>query len=534
MNTGSTIQMNKVPPGRCIRAKRGFISVGALCQASDVFMADAYRFSLSESCFPSGSARLRPGNISGSDRKQRSRSGLPESAIIACEGGTHRALSRREASMTRRLNSSLRSHRTPEAQCSNVCPGLNKTLFASVGPNSRGRGHRLNKAGAPVMSPPRKCEPGRIKPNRGLRADETSFRMVTELLDVGFVPPNVNQITDLNGDQSCRFALLSSMSHSGLVGPSFVAGGLLPLINAAVTHHGEKDSQQPAGHGHVGLGLSDPLDQSLTDRFLAGVGTAQGNGGLPQRPAQGGVAGFGDVAGLRASGGFFIVGGQSGPELQRIGIGKTGEVSDLRGNDAPPYFVNARNTFEQPDQLHETGLAIGGDDATPQRFALAFQQGDDVQKITERFPLNLLEQMAVGQEPLLSRCGIQLGAGNIGGQQDRAHAVLDAGKRTRQTVPVPPQLAKLGKRFIGDPAQRTIPARQARGDIGGVVPVILSPLAAQTGQGCGIGDVHAGHAGTEAVDEPFAESDGFDGQAAGLGLHTYPLLDAFDAFGMAG
>jgi len=334
--------------------RRTFISVGALCQGAGFFMVDAYRFSLSESCFPSGSAQLWPGNISGSDRKQRGRSPGgpgPESAIFACEGGTHCALSRREASMTRRLNSSLRSHRTPEAQCSDVCPGLNKTLFASVGPNSHGRGHRLNKVGAPVMSPPYKREPGRIKPSRGLRADETSFRMVTDLADVGIVPPNVNQVTDLSGDGSCRFALLSSMSHSGLVGPLFVTGGLLPLVNAAVAHHGEEDTQQTTSHGHVGLGLSDPLDQSLADRFLAGVGTAQGDGSLPQRPTQGGVAGFGDVAGLCASGGFFIVGGQSGPELQRIGVGKTREVSDLRGNDALPYFVNTRHTLEQPHEV---------------------------------------------------------------------------------------------------------------------------------------------------------------------------------------
>jgi hypothetical protein len=521
---------------RSLKAKRsrGFISVGALCQGSEFFMADAYRFSLSESCFPSGSAQLQPGNISGSDRKQRSRSGMLESTIFACEGGTHRALSRREASMTRRLNSSLRSHRTPEAQCSNVCSGLNKTLFASVGPNSHGRGHRLNKAGPSVMSPPHKCEPGRIKPNRGLRADETSFRMVTELLDVVSVPPNVSQVTDLNWDQSCRLALLSSLSHSGLVGPLFVTGGLLPLVNAAVTHHGEKDAQKPTGHGHVGLGLSDPLDQSLTDRFLAGVGTAQGNGGLAQRPAQSGVTSLGDVAGLGTSGGLFIVGCQSGPELQRIGIGKTREVSDLRGNDAPPYLVNARHTLEQPDQLDETGLAIGGDDATAQRFALAFQQGDEVQKITEGFPLNVFEQVAMGQEPLLSRGGIELGAGNIRGQQDRSHAVLDAGKRARKAVPVSPQLAKLGQVFIGDPAQRTVSPRQAGGDVGSIVPIVLSPLAAQAGQCRGIGDVHAGHAGAEPVDEPFTESDGLDGQAAGLWLYTYPLLNAFDAFGMAG
>ena len=530
-----------------------FISVGAYCQGDAPMakawasegagvMAVSYLHSLSESCFPSGWARLgepRAG-VSGSGRKRRPAIGNPMAAMVACEGGTHRALSRREASKTRRLNSSLRSRRTAEAQCSAVCPGLDKTLFASVGPNSHGRGHRISKAGAPVVSPPHACAPGRIKPCRGLRADEASFRRVPELVDVGIVPPYVTQVIDLNWDQSCCWNLLSSLSDAGFVGLPLVAGGLLPLVNGSVADHGEKDAQQSAGHGYVGLGLSDPLDSrwlsGLADDLLAGIGTAQGQSSLAQGPVPMaiGIAGFGDVAGLPASGGFLIVGCQSGPELQGIGIGKTGEVADLRGNDAAPYFVNAWNTFEQLDQGHESGLAIGGDDASPQRFALAFQQGDDIQKVAEGLPLNILEQMAAGQDPLLSRRGIEPGAGQIGGQQDRSHAVLDAGKRTRKAVPVPAELAQLRYVFIGNPAQRTVSPSQAGGDIGGVVAVILAAFAAEAGQFGGVGDVHTCYAGSEAIDEPFSKAHSLNGQMTGLGPGTYPLLDTCDAFGMTG
>ena len=42
----------------------------------------------------------------------------------------------------RRLDSSLRSHRAWWSQCQHAYSGLNKTLFASAGPNSLQRGHQ--------------------------------------------------------------------------------------------------------------------------------------------------------------------------------------------------------------------------------------------------------------------------------------------------------------------------------------------------------------------------------------------------------
>src|SRR5687768_16520379 len=41
-----------------------------------------------------------------------------------------------------RVDSSLRSHRTWRSYCRRVCSGLNKTLFASVEPNSLCRSHQ--------------------------------------------------------------------------------------------------------------------------------------------------------------------------------------------------------------------------------------------------------------------------------------------------------------------------------------------------------------------------------------------------------
>lgn len=87
--------------------------------------------------------------------------------------------------------------------------------------------------------------------------------------------------------------------------------------------------------------------------------------------------------------------------------------------------------------------------------------------------------------------------------------------------------------FITDPARWTASPRRARIDIGGVVPVVLAPLA-QAGRSGGGGNVHAGHAGVEPTDKPLAESSGFGIQVAELWLYAYPLPNTLDAFGMAG
>ena len=68
------------------------------------------------------------------------------------------------------------------------------------------------------------------------------------------------------------------------VGAAFVSGGLLSLVQRPVTDHGKEDAQQASSHGDVGLGLADAAEQALSDRLLAGVGAAQGDGGLADGP----------------------------------------------------------------------------------------------------------------------------------------------------------------------------------------------------------------------------------------------------------
>ena len=72
-------------------------------------------------------------------------SGYRHCQVVALDsrGGIGFPVLRRRSGATRRLDSSLRSHRTRRSQCRRVSSGLNKTLFASVGPNLRCRGHRL-------------------------------------------------------------------------------------------------------------------------------------------------------------------------------------------------------------------------------------------------------------------------------------------------------------------------------------------------------------------------------------------------------
>ena len=67
-------------------------------------------------------------------------------------GGIISPIQRRRSGATRRVDSSLRSHRTRRSQCRRVYSGLNKTLFASVGPNLRCRGHRLRCPAKPGRS----------------------------------------------------------------------------------------------------------------------------------------------------------------------------------------------------------------------------------------------------------------------------------------------------------------------------------------------------------------------------------------------
>ena len=160
-------------------------------------------------------------------------------------------------------------------------------MFASEGPEFTGHGHG---SGQPLVlggSGGCGCGPGRMNADRGRRSDEAPEGAVD-------LPPHVM------GD-----CYLSRLAHTflsplgfGLVGFSFMPGRLLSLIQAPVADHGKQDSHQAAGHGHVGLGLAEAGDRPLPHGLLAGVGAAQGHAGLAQGPAQGGVAGLGDVPGL--------------------------------------------------------------------------------------------------------------------------------------------------------------------------------------------------------------------------------------------
>ena len=268
-----------------------------------------------------------------------------------------------------RVDSSLRSHRTWRSYCRHVCSGLNKTLFASVGPNSRCRDHRQTLPAEPG-SPGRvaswiaflqeHCLPGRMKASRGHRRDATCalVRHVEQL------PPHPSRsvvfrfsprISFLLGRLRSggfflfgRIAFLRLACQACFVQTRRAIDGLFATIRFLVADHRVQGAQQPSAHGHVGLGLADAADQSLADRLLPGIAQDRGDGRLAQRPAQRGRAGLGDVPTLGAAGRFLEVGGQSGPELQGIAVGKAVEGTDLGGDDQPqmspmPGTVSSNN-----------------------------------------------------------------------------------------------------------------------------------------------------------------------------------------------
>ena len=110
-------------------------------------------------------------------------------------GGIISPIQRRRSGATRRVDSSLRSHRTRRSECRHVYSGLNKTLFASVGPNLRCRGHRLRCPAKPGRLPQaerQRCQSGRIKPGRGHRHDGMPrVRSLAPVRDIAGIPPHV-------------------------------------------------------------------------------------------------------------------------------------------------------------------------------------------------------------------------------------------------------------------------------------------------------------------------------------------------------
>lgn len=81
-------------------------------------------------------------------------SGYRHCHVVALDsrGGIGGSVLRRRSGATRRVDSFLRSHRTRRSYCRRVYSGLNKTLFASIGPNLRWRGHQLRCPATPGRS----------------------------------------------------------------------------------------------------------------------------------------------------------------------------------------------------------------------------------------------------------------------------------------------------------------------------------------------------------------------------------------------
>ena len=226
--------------------------------------------------------------------------------------GIKSSVLRHWGTVTRRVNSSLRSHRTRRSYCRRVYSGLNKTMYASVGPNSRCRGHQGANPAEPGSSLEEKqCHLGRMKPSRGHQSDGTSLPKQ----DATQIPPYVYESWSSPG-----LSRLFLSSQPGLVGRRRSVSGRSSLERFSITDHGVYDSQQSPAHGDVGLGLADPFRQSLASRFLAGVTLTEGDGRLTQGPAKCDRTRFGDIAALGASGRLLHVGRQAGPELQRVGV----------------------------------------------------------------------------------------------------------------------------------------------------------------------------------------------------------------------
>ena len=124
-------------------------------------------------------------------------SGYRHCHVVALDsrGGIGVPVLRRRSGATRRVDSSLRSHRTRRSHCRRVCSGLNKTLFASVGPNLPCRGHQLRCPATPGRSSTveeQRCQLGRIKPGRGHRLDGMSpTRSLAPTQGIRRIPPHV-------------------------------------------------------------------------------------------------------------------------------------------------------------------------------------------------------------------------------------------------------------------------------------------------------------------------------------------------------
>ena len=484
------------------RKAKGFISVGADCQEGIWVM----------------------------DRAFLASSSLVVSAL-SVDGGTEKAVQRRRASTPRRVDSSLRSHRAQQSYCCYACSGLNKTLFASTGPNSPWRGHPASTSSLMTddslsREQENSCR-GRKNLTRGHRYDGTFPRQsMPELLNAADIPPYVAR--SLSTFLSLN---TSSFCFLGLVGGLEMVSGFGSLIKSSIAHHGVESSQQSAGHGDISFGFSDTMDESLSSFFLSRIVLTQGDSGFTEGPAQGSRAGFGNGSGLGSAGGFLEVGGEPGPEFQGVGVGKTIERPDFGSDDAAPDIANAGNAL-QDGHFGRALLAIGGDDLSTQFCALAFDEHNNIEVITEGVSLHVFEQVAMSQEPSLPGGAVQFGPANVGGVEQGFHALFGAADGSAEIAPVSAEFAQGHEVIVSNETERAFAACQALGDVEGVVVVAFSSLTAEQGQGGGVGNVDAIDMVAEAIDEPLGKTDGFDGHVHRFGQVGEPVLDFVDALGV--
>jgi len=434
-------------------------------------------------------------------------------------GGTDFSVRGRGAAATRRLDSPLRGHRACGSHCLHVCSGPNKTLFASTGPNSRGREHR--RSGQAWV-------PGRINVGRGHRCDGTpGFRSFGTLgRGVTKVPPYAYGYGDRLGSRvdplglcAGHVHLLAGFGASGFLGFGGAVDGFDDVIRFVVSDHGVEGSHESSSHGDIGLGLesADVFEGSLSDGLLSGVVETEGDGGLADRPSEGFGAGLGDGTGLGSTGGFGGVGGQSDPELEGVGIGEPPEVTDFGGDDAGPDLIDPRHGFQESGEGIELLGAVGEDDVHSELLALTFEQTDLFDEVAKGQLVAFFEERGVGEEPSVGRSAVELGPGEVGGMEHGFHELLVSAQDAAELTPVSPELPQMSGFRIGDVSDGTLVSSQSVGDVGGAFDVILSMLSASTGQLGGVGDIDAIDTGAIGIDEPFEKGTGFDGHPGGTG-----------------
>ena len=435
----------------------------------------------------------------------------------------------------RRLDSSLRSHRAWRSQCQHAYSGLNKTLFASVGPNSHGRSHRRSTILDVVNHLQTKKDIsslGRKMLTRGHRLDGTfvsrSFSVVSaKLSNATNIPPYIVSV------RSCSLLLFSFLRFC-LVSVFKMICRLCAFVKSSIPHHGVDCTQQPSSHGDISLGLSGFFDQSLPNSLLSTIRVAKSNPGLTESPSECGRTGLCDLSGLGSSGRFLIVGSKSCPEFQGVGIGEPVERSNLGSNDAGPDFIDARNAFKHNIPGREFVTSVGMDNFSSERFPLTLDERNDINEVSKRFPLDVFEQVSVGKEPLLSSGSLEFRAAYVGGMEYRLHTVFGSAESFTELPPVPAEFPQLHQRFVSDEPERTVSSDEPDGNIESIVPVSFSSLPSSSGQFSSIGDVNSFDAVPVSVDEPFDESNCFDSHPSGPGQIVNPVFDFVDTLGVDG